>query len=121
MMEPFSQLRLARPLCVLDCETTGTSPCTDRLVEIGVIKFFPGGRPLSCIRLINPGIPIPPDASRVHGITNETVAGSPLFAAIAPELLRFLHDSDLAGYNLKRFDLPFLCAEFERSGIDFCV
>lgn len=68
---------------------------------------------------MNPGIPIPAEATAIHGITDADVADLPAFPAIARGLLDFLDGCDLAGFNLKRFDLKVLCAEFARCGIDF--
>ena len=74
-----------------------------------------GGRPL----LVNPGIPIPPGASAVHGITDADVAGEPPFCALAKSLLELLSDCDFAGFGVRRYDLPLLAAEFKRCGLTF--
>jgi DNA polymerase-3 subunit epsilon len=114
----FRHLRLARPLCVLDTETTGTSPPFDRVIEIAVVKYSPDAGPTRFERRVDLGIPIPSSATAVHCLTDDDVAGCPPFAAIAPDLVRFLGDADLAGYNIVRFDLPLLLAEFRRSGVE---
>jgi DNA polymerase-3 subunit epsilon len=121
MTKPFVRLCLARPLIVLDLETPGTSPRTDRVVEIAAVKYAPLGSRERFHRLVNPGIPIPGAATAVHGLTDGDVADCPPFEAVAAPLARFLRDSDLAGFNLCRFDLPFLLAEFARAGIDFSL
>jgi DNA polymerase-3 subunit epsilon len=68
---------------------------------------------------VNPGIPIPPDTTAIHGIKDEDVAKAPAFRAIARNLMTFLEGCDLAGYNAIKFDLPVLAEEFLRINIDF--
>jgi DNA polymerase-3 subunit epsilon len=109
-------LTLARPLAVLDLETTGTDPRTDRIVEISVLKILPDGQRLHRTRRLNPGIPIPAAATAVHGISDADVAGEPRFEQLAGGLLAFLDGCDLCGFNLKRFDLRVLYGEFARAG-----
>jgi DNA polymerase III subunit epsilon len=133
MTQPFHDLRLERPLAFLDLETTGRDPGTDRVVEVAVLKFAPeegparfrhfaaDGRPVSYCQRLDPGIPIPPDATAVHHIADADVSGRPTFRAIARQLGRFLEGCDLAGFNLKRFDLPLLLAEFDRAGAPFTL
>ena len=116
MMRGFENLTLARPLAVLDVETTGRDPAADRLVEVAAVKFVPGREPETFHARLNPGVPIPPGATAVHGIADADVAGCPAFGNVAGDLRRFLAGADLAGFNVKRFDLPFLFAEFRRCG-----
>src|SRR3954463_6537659 len=101
----FKNIRLDRPLAVLDLETTGTDPKLDRIVEISVIKVRPDGGHDHRTRQVNPGVPIPPEATAIHGIGDDDVAGSPSFRAVAPGLVRFLEGCDLAGFNILNFDL----------------
>jgi DNA polymerase-3 subunit epsilon len=68
---------------------------------------------------INPGIPIPLESSLVHGIYAEDIKNEPFFKDVAEELARFLDDSDLAGYNSNKFDIPVLMEEFLRAGVNF--
>ena len=117
----FRHLVLERPLAVVDLETTGVDPRHDRIVEVGVLKVAPDCGPFRYRRLVHPGIPIPPAAQAVHGIADEDVAEKPRFRAIAPRLARLLADADLAGFNIRRFDLPFLAAEFARAGVEFPI
>jgi DNA polymerase III subunit epsilon len=112
----FKNLSLSRPLAVIDLETTGTDVRTDRIVEIAVIKFWPDGRVDPRCRRIRPGLPIPPEATAVHGIRNEDVANEPSFEQVASGLLEFLDGCDLCGFNLKRFDLKLLVVELDRCG-----
>ncbi|MCG3166908.1 MAG: DNA polymerase III PolC-type [Bacteroidia bacterium] len=114
-------IKLNKALAVFDLETTGTKVATDRIVEISIVKIFPGGDKESITRRINPGIPIPAEASAVHGIYDEHVKDKPLFKDAAHELKNYIGDSDLAGYNCLNFDVPLLVEEFLRVGVDFDV
>lgn len=116
-VRPFTNLELSRPLAALDAETTGRDPAADRLVELAAVKFHPdGGEPETFHHRLDPGVPIPAEATAVHGITDADVAGCPAFAEIADDLLAFLSGADLAGFNAKAFDLPLLAAELRRCG-----
>ncbi len=114
-------IKLNRTLAVFDLETTGTKVATDRIVEISVLKIFPGGDREGITRRINPGIPIPPDASAIHGIYDADVKDKPSFKDFAHELKNYLADCDLAGYNCLNFDVPLLVEEFLRVGVDLDV
>lgn len=117
MNEPAAerrQLTLRRPLVSFDLETTGLDPQTDRVIEICCLKQHPGGRREQLVHRVNPGIPIAPAATAVHGITNADLAGAPPFAAIADAVFGFCHGCDLTGFNIERFDIPMLRAEFAR-------
>jgi len=109
-------LVLDRPLVFLDLETTGVSPVADRIVELSLIKVHPDGSRDAMTRRVNPGVLIPPDASRIHGITDAAVADAPPFTRIADELLTFIDAADLAGFNIYRFDLPVLHRELALAG-----
>ncbi len=112
---------LDRPIVFFDLETTGLSIARDRIIELAVIKLSPDGEVFERVRRYNPGIPIPPDAAAIHGITDEMVADEPSFQATSKSLAQLLDPCDLAGFNIRRFDLPILVAEFERAGIEFDV
>ncbi len=103
-----------RPLAIFDLETTGTDRLSDRIVEVAVLRIHPGGEIASLDKRVNPGIRIPREASEIHGITDADVESAPTFAAIAADLVAFLDGADLAGYNIRGFDLPLLAKEFER-------
>lgn len=114
----MKNLSLARPIIFLDLETTGTDPATDRIVEVSVLRVDPGGTREARTRRINPGRPIPPDATAVHGIRDEDVRDAPRFRQIARSFLSFLGEADLAGFNILRFDIPLLEREFRDCGLD---
>lgn len=113
------ELELHRPLCFFDLETTGVNVVTDRIVEIAVLKLLPNGNRESKTWLVNPGQPIPKAASDVHGITDEKVANAPLFKQLATEIYLYIKETDLAGFNSDRFDIPLLAEEFLRAEVDF--
>ena len=113
------KLHLDRPLVFFDLETTGTDFVADRIVQISVLKIFPDMSEESRTRLINPGIPIPKEASDIHGITDNEVKYQPTFRAVARGVFEFLSGSDIAGYNSNNFDIPFLVEEFARCAIEF--
>lgn len=115
---PFS---LSRPLAFFDLETTGLSTTSDRIVELALIRVSPQGDVLERVRRFNPGIPIPPEATAIHGITDADVADEPPFSAVAKSLVELLENCDLGGFNIRRFDLPMLLAEFRRAGVPFSV
>ncbi len=112
-------LELKRPICFFDLETTGVNVAKDRIVEISVFKVYPNGNKESKTWLVNPGIPIPPETSEIHGITDEKVVNEPLFKDLAKTVYDLISDSDLAGYNSNKFDIPLLAEEFLRADIDF--
>ncbi len=112
------QLNLTRPLVFLDLETTGIDAAHDRIVEISLVKVWPDGRDEVRTRRINPGRPIPPEATAVHHITDEDVKDQPRFEQIARSLASYIEGCDLAGYNSNKFDIPVLAEEFLRAGVD---
>ncbi len=112
-------LILIRPLVFFDLETTGTDISKDRIVEISLAKLYPDGKEEINTFRINPGIPIPPEASAVHGIKDEDVKDKPTFSELSEILLGILSNSDLCGYNLLKFDFPLLRMEFARNNIEF--
>ena len=109
-------IALRRPLVVLDLETTGTVIAEDRIVEIGLVRLNPDGARRSSTWRVNPDMPIPPAATAVHGIDDAAVAFEPSLIELADELTQWLTGVDLAGFNARAFDVPFLRAEFARVG-----
>lgn len=113
----MKNLPLDRPLVAFDLETTGTDPLQDRIVEIAIIRLEPAGPQQSFRSLVNPQMPIPPEATRIHGISDQDVADQPTFAQLAAHVARLLDGADLAGFNSIRFDQPFLAQEFLRAQV----
>src|SRR5689334_20819669 len=111
-------LQLIKPLAVIDLECTGTNLSTDHIVEIAIVKIMPDGRKLVKRKLINPEVPIPPSQTEIHGISDEMVKDAPTFKQVANEIRQFIDNSDLAGYNSNRFDIPMLVEEFLRASLD---
>lgn len=112
-------LKLHKPLCVFDLETTGLNISKDRIVEICILKVFPDGSRESKTWLVNPEMKIPKEAAEVHGISDEDVANSPKFKEIAPKIMEMISGADLGGFNSNRFDVPLLAEELLRAEIDF--
>jgi DNA polymerase-3 subunit epsilon len=113
------KLQLTRPLACIDLETTGANVHRDRIVEIAIVTLYPDGRRERYVQRVNPEIPIPAEATRVHGISNDDVRDAPRLAELAPQVVEMLRNVDIAGYNIARFDLPVLVREFARVGIRF--
>ncbi len=113
------ELFLTRPLVVFDLETTGTHVGSDRIVQICLLKVMPDHSELVRNYLVNPGIPIPPESTKYHGIRDEDVLGKPTFKELAGEIAAFIGNSDLAGYNSNKFDIPLLVEEFLRAEHEF--
>ena len=112
-------LAIERPIVSLDVETTGTSPKVDRIVQVGVVKCRPDGTETEWSTFVNPQVPIPAEAMAVHGITDEKVANAPTFRHLARGLADALSACDVVGYDVKRFDIPFIEAECARAGVAF--
>ena len=115
------ELKLNKPICFFDLETTGIDVAKDRIVEISIFKVFPNGNKESKTWLVNPTIPIPPQSTAIHGISNEKVANEPTFNQLASAVYNMIKDSDLAGFNSDRFDIPLLAEEMLRAGVDFDI
>lgn len=114
-------LKLSRPLIVFDIESTGVIPRKDRIIELAAIKAMPDGSEVSKCWLLNPTVPIPPETSVIHGITDEIVKDCPTFAEKAAEIFAFFEGCDLSGFNSDRFDIPCLEEEFARTGRNFAA
>ena len=112
-------LKLTRPICFFDLETTGTNVAKDRIVEISILKVHPNGNKESRTWLVNPEMSIPGEATAIHGISNEKVAKEPTFKELSREIHNMIKDSDLGGFNSDRFDIPLLAEEMLRANIDF--
>lgn len=108
---------MEKPTIYFDVESTGVSTSTDRIVELACIKYNPDGTKEEKTILVNPEIPIPLEASSVHGITDEMVKDKPTFKQYSQAIRDWFYGCDLAGFNSDNFDIPLLSAEFERAGL----
>ena len=128
------KLNLNRPLVFFDLETTGLQIGSAYIVEISLVKVNVDGSVEEKTHRIRPAryvnrdgvevaetLPIPPETTAVHHITDADVADKPTFRELAPEILAFIGDADIAGYNSNKFDVPLLVEEFLRNGINFDV
>lgn len=108
-----------RPIIFFDLETTGTDTTTDRICQLSAIKVDADFNVIDTPRkiLINPTIRIPAEATAVHGITNEMVKDCPTFKQYATAMYEYLHKCNLAGFNIREFDVPLLSEEFNRCGL----
>lgn len=127
------KLNLNRPLVFFDLETTGLHIGSAHIVEISLVKVNVDGSVEEMTHRIRPAryvknddgtevvetLPIPPETTAVHHITDADVADKPTFRELAPEILAFIGDADIAGYNSNKFDVPLLVEEFLRNGINF--
>ena len=113
------KLKLKRPLVVFDLETTGLDLVKDRIIQISYIKVFPDGQEKRVDFVVNPGKHIPKDVAELTGISDDDVAGKPMFKEIAARLCEEFRGCDFAGFNSNHFDIPMLAEEFLRAGIDF--
>lgn len=114
-------IELQRPLAFIDLETTGINLGKDRIVEIAIVKVMPDGSQKPMRKLINPEMPIPPQSTEVHGITDEMVKNAPTFKQVASEIKQFLDNCDISGYNSNKFDIPLLVEEFLRVDKEFKI
>jgi|TARA_B110000444_G_scaffold110738_1_gene104512 DNA polymerase-3 subunit epsilon len=114
-------LKISKPICFFDLETTGLNISNDRIVEISILKIFPNGNKESKTWLVNPEILIPLEASNIHGITDDIVKDKPNFKIIAHDVKSMINNCDLAGFNSNKFDIPLLAEELLRSKIDFSL
>ena len=113
------ELKLTRPICFFDLETTGTNVAQDRIVEISILKVYPNGNKESKTWLVNPQMEIPAEVVAIHGISNEKVANEPTFNELSKEIYQIIKDCDLGGFNSERFDIPLLAEEMLRADVDF--
>jgi len=113
------RLKIERPIAFIDIEGTGTNTVTDRIIDLAVLKMHPDGTEERHHWRVNPGRPIPREAVAIHGITDDDVAGKPLFKDVAAQIAAVLDGCDLGGFGIVRYDVPILCQEFQRIGVAF--
>jgi len=116
------ELQLQRPLLFFDIESTGLNIVSDCIIELSFVKVFPGGEQRIKTWKVLPWDyqnkcqkPIDPKASEVNGVTDDMLVGCPKFYEVVDEVVEWLRDADLAGYNSAKFDLPMLAEEIERA------
>lgn len=112
-------LKLHKPLCIFDLETTGTNVGKDKIVEICILKVNPDASRESKTWLVNPEMPIPKESTEIHGISDDDIKDAPTFRQIASKIMELIAGSDLGGFNSNRFDVPLLAEELLRADIDF--
>jgi DNA polymerase-3 subunit epsilon len=112
------KLNLRNPIVFFDLETTGINVASDRIVEISILKVHVDGHEESLTYRVNPEMPIPPQSTAIHGISDEDVKDSPTFKELAKTLARFMEKCDIGGYNSIKFDIPLLAEEFLRADVD---
>jgi len=113
----MKKLELTRPLCIFDLETTGLDVCKDQIIEIGILKIFPDKSTQYLTYRIKPNVPMDPQASEALGIYDKDLQGFVSFLSVSQEVFAYIQDSDFAGFNSDRFDLPILAEELLRCGL----
>ena len=113
------RLKLNRPICFFDLETTGAKVGKDRIVEIAILRVDIDKTESQKVWRINPEMEISYQAVQVHGITNEMVKSEPNFAYYSNEIYQFIKGCDLSGFNAIKFDIPILVEELIRAKIEF--
>ena len=113
------ELKLDRPLVVFDIESTGVNPRQDRIIELAAVKINPDGTEETKTWLLNPTVPIPPETTAIHGISDDIVKDCPTFEESAADIFAFFEGCDLSGFNADRFDIPCIEEEFARTGRNF--
>lgn len=111
-------MRIEKPIIYFDIESTSVETETARIIELACIKYNPDGTTEEKTILVNPEVPIPLEASEVHGITDDMVKDKPTFKQYAQAVRNWFYECDLAGYNTDSYDIPLLSAEFERAGLE---
>ena len=125
-------INLRRAVVFFDLEATGTAPERDRIVEVALLRREPDGQEKTFSSLVNPGVPIPPEATAIHKITDEMVRGQPSFVQVASKILDFIGDCDLAAILVRgacmQFYHPRLMVECGQNPeptldqmVDFCL
>ena len=118
-VRPRGEVPAPAAYAVFDCETTGTDPGADEIVSLAVVRLDADGAETSRYsRLVRPVRPIPAEATAVHAIADDDVAGAPPFAEISHGLLSALEGAVFVAHNVG-FDLPMVQHAFEVAGVDY--
>lgn len=112
-------MKLTKALVILDLETTGTWIEKDRIIEIGMIRIMPSGERRTYEKRVNPLMPIPAVVAKLTGITNDDVKDAPVFKTIAKEVVDFIGEADIGGFNVEKFDIPLLERELVEADVRF--
>lgn len=120
-MEANLKLSYVKPLAFIKVQTTGLNPNTDRIIELSITRVETDGKVKTGTRLVNPGMAIPADVTKINGITDEMVKSKPTFKEIAENINKFLEGCDFVGFTIAYFDLKFLSEEFNRAGVEFTL
>lgn len=113
------RLNLNRPLVIFDLEATGLDLATARIIQFSYILVRPDGTEERANHFVNPERAIPAEVTQLTGITDEKVKDAPTFRELAPKLAETFAGCDFAGYNSNHYDIPLLCEEFLRNGVNF--
>lgn len=113
-------VKFTKPIVFFDLEATGLEISTDRIVEFAARKWWKGSE-TDLHHRINPGIPIPPEVSAIHGISDDDVKDAPKFSDLAAEIHSFMDGCIIAGFNCRNFDIPMLWEEFWRCDIEWNI
>lgn len=112
-------LKLNRPLAFFDIESTGLDIINDKIIEISILKIDSDKKEKINTFRINPGIPIPPESSEIHGIFDRDVKKCPKFYELGEKIKSIINNCDLGGFNILKFDLPLLIEEFNNNNVKF--
>lgn len=112
-------MKLKRPIITFDLESTSVDTETARIVQIAAIKRNVDGTKEEKNLLINPTIPIPPECTEIHGITDEMVKDAPTFKRVAQSMKTWFKDCDISGFNSDSYDIALISAEMDRAGVPF--
>ena len=102
---------------VIDFETTGLNPTSDKIIEIGAVKICNGSITDSFSTLVNPKRSIPAAATRVNGITDQMIKDAPQIESVLPQLIQFIGDKVIVAHNAP-FDMKFLLVNAFDCGIE---
>lgn len=109
-------MNILRPIIVFDLEVTGLDFKTERIIDIAAVKVLPDGNYIEKFIRLNPEVPIPQEATEVHGITDDDVKDRPTFRQASRSIWEFFHGCDLSGFFIMNFDISFMSQEFYRVG-----